>query len=62
MSVFRLFTERICDLRMFTVWLIVMSTSFLAVTGIIDGTATVAVLSGIVGYVLGGIEKESKNK
>ena len=57
-NIFHFLIEKVFDLKMFTVLLIVISSSFLAFTGIIDGTAAVAILSGIVGYVLGGIKRE----
>lgn len=58
----RLF-ERSDPLRIITVGWIVIAATLLALTGVIKETAVVAILSGTVGYVLGGAERvERKGK
>lgn len=47
---------------MITVILIVVVATLLALIGKIEGAAVVGILSGIVGYVLGGLEKSKANE
>lgn len=51
--------DRAQALKMVTVLLIVLSVLILALLGKIAESGTVGVLSGIAGYVLGGLEKRS---
>jgi hypothetical protein len=51
--------EHAVTLHMITVILIVVATSFLALFGVINPNGVVGILSGIAGYVLGGLKKES---
>ena len=57
----RLF-ERAKALQMITVILIVLAAAFLALLRVIDPNGVVAILSGVAGYVLGGIKKESSEE
>lgn len=54
----RLF-ERLQILKMATVMLVILATTYLAMFGIIDSTGTVGIFSGVAGYVLGGMEKKA---
>jgi hypothetical protein len=45
--------QRSGGLQLLTVQTIVMSVLVLAIAGLLDGAATVSVLSGVAGYVLG---------
>jgi hypothetical protein len=45
--------QRSGGLQLLTVQTIVMSALVLAIVGVLDGAATVSVLSGVAGYVLG---------
>lgn len=45
-------------LKMATVMLVIVATTYLALFGIIDSTGTVGIFSGVAGYVLGGLEKK----
>lgn len=49
-------------LQMVTVILIVIAAAFLALIHVIDSNGVVGILSGIAGYVLGGLQKEPKAK
>jgi len=49
--------ERAQSLKMVTVLLIVLSVLILALLGKLDQSGAIGVLSGIAGYVLGGLEK-----
>jgi hypothetical protein len=60
-TTFTSFFQRGDALRMITVGGIVIAATFLGLAKIVEGTAVVAILSGIAGYVLGGVEY-SKNK
>lgn len=51
--------ERAVTLHMMTVILIVVATSLLGLFGIIKDNGVTGILSGIAGYVLGGLNKES---
>ena len=51
--------ERAQALKMVTVLLIVLSVLILALLGKIAESGTIGVLSGIAGYVLGGLEKSN---
>jgi hypothetical protein len=51
--------ERLQILKMATVMLIIIATTYLALFGVIDSTGAVGIFSGIAGYVLGGLEKKS---
>ena len=57
---FSLMFERAKLLQMIAVCLIVASATLLGLLKIIDANGTVAILSGIAGYVLGGLQKEPK--
>ena len=57
---FSLMFERAKALQMITVILIVVAVAFLALVRIIEPNGVVAILSGIAGYVLGGIRRGSK--
>ncbi|MFZ3384696.1 MAG: hypothetical protein WA144_12290 [Candidatus Methanoperedens sp.] len=59
---FSLLIQRANALRLITVFSIVMVSALLALTGIIDGNGVIAILSGIVGYVLGGIQRSKEEK
>jgi hypothetical protein len=52
--------ERAKALQMITVILIVVAAAFLALVRIIEPNGVVAILSGIAGYVLGGIRRAPK--
>ena len=54
--------ERAKALQMITVILIVVAAAFLALIHIIDSNGVVGILSGIAGYVLGGLQKEPKEE
>jgi hypothetical protein len=54
--------ERAKGLQMITVILIVLAAAFLALIHIIDANGVVGILSGIAGYVLGGIQREPKKE
>jgi len=54
--------ERAKALQMITVILIVVAAAFLALLHIIDSNGVVGILSGIAGYVLGGIQREPKEE
>lgn len=51
--------ERLQILKMATVMLVIIATTYLALFGIIDSTGTVGIFSGVAGYVLGGLEKKA---
>ncbi len=50
--------ERLQILKMATVMLVILATTYLALFGIIDSTGAVGIFSGVAGYVLGGLEKK----
>jgi len=50
--------ERLQILKMATVMLVIIATTYLALFGIIDSTGAVGIFSGVAGYVLGGLEKK----
>ena len=50
--------ERANMLQMLTVISIIISVTFLGLTHIVEGSSVIAVLSGIAGYVLGGIKND----
>jgi hypothetical protein len=54
--------ERAQALKMVTVLLIVLSVLILTLVGVIKESGAVGVLSGIAGYVLGGLEKPGVSK
>jgi hypothetical protein len=54
--------ERAKTLQMMTVIVIVVSASFLALCGIINSNGIVGILSGIAGYVLGGLSRQARGK
>lgn len=58
---FTRFYEQGAALRLITVGMIIIGSCFLALIGKIGSDAVVAILSGIVGYVLGGSGR-AKNK
>jgi fatty acid desaturase len=51
--------ERLQILKMATVMLVIVATTYLALFGVIDSTGTVGIFSGVAGYVLGGLEKKA---
>ena len=51
--------ERTITLHMMTVILIVIAVSLLGLFGVIKDNGVVGILSGIGGYVLGGLKKET---
>lgn len=59
---FSLMFERAKTLQMITVILIVIAAAFLALLRLIDSNGVVGILSGIAGYVLGGLQKERKKE
>lgn len=59
---FSLFLQRANALKLLTVALIVIASTLLALTGIVDGAAAMAILSGIAGYVLGGMGRAKEEK
>ena len=50
--------ERLQILKMATVMLVIITTTYLSLFGIIDSTGAVGIFSGVAGYVLGGLEKK----
>ena len=54
--------ERAKTLQMMTIILIVVAATFLALCNVINSNGVVGILSGIAGYVLGGIPRESRDK
>lgn len=54
--------ERAKALQMITVILIVVAAAFLALLRVIDSNGVVGILSGIAGYVLGGLQKDAKEE
>jgi hypothetical protein len=54
--------ERAKTLQIMTVILIVVAASFLALCGIINSNGIVGILSGIAGYVLGGLSRPARRK
>jgi hypothetical protein len=59
---FTLFLQRGDALRIMTVGGIVVAATFLALAGVLDGAAVAAILSGIAGYVLGGLGKSKDDQ
>lgn len=57
---FTLLLQRGNALRLLTVITIVIAVALLALIGILDGSAAAAILSSIVGYVLGGLERDKE--
>lgn len=53
---FRMF-ERLQVLQLLTVMLVIASATVLALLGIIDSNGIVGILSGVAGYVLGGLNR-----
>jgi len=51
--------ERLQNLKMATVMLVIIATTYLALFGVIDSTGAVGIFSGVAGYVLGGLEKKA---
>lgn len=56
---FSLLSQRGNFLKIATVIFVVIATIFLALVDIIKENGVIAILSGVVGYVLGGLEKGS---
>lgn len=54
--------ERAKTLQMMTVILIIVFASFLALCGIINSNGIVGILSGIAGYVLGGLRRPARGR
>jgi small-conductance mechanosensitive channel len=50
--------ERLQILKMATVMLVIITTTYLSLFGVIDSTGAVGIFSGVAGYVLGGLEKK----
>ena len=46
-------------LKMATVMLVIIATTYLALFGVVDSTGAVGIFSGVTGYVLGGLEKKA---
>jgi hypothetical protein len=51
--------ERLQILKMATVMLVIIATTYLSLFGIIDSNGAVGIFSGVAGYVLGGLEKKA---
>src|SRR5437867_1427507 len=49
--------ERIQVLKMLTVMMVIASATVLALLGLIESSGAIGILSGVAGYVLGGLEK-----
>jgi hypothetical protein len=56
---FRMF-ERMQVLQMLTVMLVIASATVLAMRGVLNSNGVTGILSGVAGYVLGGLGKLSK--
>jgi hypothetical protein len=54
---FRMF-ERLQVLQMLTVMLVIASATILAMLGILNSNGVTGILSGVAGYVLGGLSKQ----
>ena len=54
---FRMF-ERLQVLQMLTVMLVIASATILAMLGILNSNGVTGILSGVAGYVLGGLTKQ----
>ena len=57
-SFFRMF-ERLQVLQLLTVMLVIAAATVLALFGILDSTGITGILSGVAGYVLGGLNRQS---
>ena len=55
-SFFRMF-ERLQVLQLLTVMLVIAAATILALFGILDSNGITGILSGVAGYVLGGLNK-----
>ena len=55
---FRMF-ERLQVLQLLTVMLVIASATVLALLGIVDSNGITGILSGVAGYVLGGLNRQS---
>jgi hypothetical protein len=58
---FRLF-ERMQVLQMLTVMMVIASATILAMLGVLNSNGVTGILSGVAGYVLGGLGKTSTPK
>lgn len=56
LAFFRMF-ERLQVLQLLTVMLVIASATVLALLGIIDSNGITGILSGVAGYVLGGLSR-----
>lgn len=56
LAYFRLF-ERLQVLQLLTVMLVIASATVLALLGILDSNGVTGILSGVAGYVLGGLNR-----
>ena len=56
-SYFRMF-ERLQVLQLLTVMLVIAAATVLALFGILDSNGVVGILSGVAGYVLGGLNRQ----
>ena len=56
-SFFRMF-ERLQVLQLLTVMLVIAAATVLALFGILDSTGITGILSGVAGYVLGGLNRQ----
>jgi hypothetical protein len=52
--------ERMQVLQMLTVMLVIASATALAMLGVLNSNGATGILSGVAGYVLGGLGKQSK--
>jgi hypothetical protein len=52
--------ERMQVLQMLTVMLVIASATILAMLGVLNSNGVTGILSGVAGYVLGGLGKQSK--
>jgi hypothetical protein len=56
-SFFRMF-ERLQVLQLLTVMLVIAAATVLALFGILDSNGAIGILSGVAGYVLGGLNRQ----
>lgn len=56
LAFFRMF-ERLQVLQLLTVMLVIASATILALLGLVDSNGIVGILSGVAGYVLGGLNR-----
>jgi mannose/fructose/N-acetylgalactosamine-specific phosphotransferase system component IIC len=58
---FRMF-ERMQILQMLTVMLVIASATLLALVGVLNSNGVTGILSGVAGYVLGGLSRPSQSE